>query len=373
MRTRVILLSGFLGAGKTTTMIRAAKVLEAKGEKVAVVTNDQGSSLIDTALSRNNGLLTEEVAGGCFCCRFDDLLRTLLTLRETQQPDVIIAEAVGSCTDLSATVIQPLKHLYHEDFDMAPLTILVDPKRLLASFSRGDSPLFSDAVHYIFEKQLEEADMIVINKLDQYAATDIKTLTAVLTDRYPDALIQPISAARGDHMDLLIQEWMTSTISGNHLLDLDYGKYAAGEAALAWLNLRGEATSSSAFPIKQWLTVFMNELEVYFILEKMAVAHLKILAEHDGGFAKASIVATGEDPVFLVEGEEEALAIRLVFNLRVETSPWRLDEVVKTALSAVNSEWKLDFHLMHHECFQPAPPEPTYRYTKKQSPPTNAG
>ncbi len=364
MRTRVILLSGFLGAGKTTTMIRAAKILEAEGKKVAVVTNDQGSSLIDTTLGRNSGLLTEEVAGGCFCCRFDDLLTTLLTLREMQHPDVIIAEAVGSCTDLSATVIQPLKHFYQDDFEMAPLTTLVDPNRLKASFSSGSSLLFSEVVHYIFEKQIEEADIIVINKIDQYTSTAMETMITMLTNRYPDALIQPISAARGDRMEQLIQVWMTSNISGNHLIDLDYGTYAAGEAALAWLNLRGEAISFSAFPIKQWLAVFMNELEVHFILEKMAVAHLKVMVEHDDGFTKASIDATGSDPVFLVEGKQEALAIRLVLNLRVETSPERLDEAVRTTLSTINSEWKLDFHLTHYECFRPAPPEPTYRYTK---------
>ena len=50
-----------------------------------------------------------EVAGACFCCKFDDLVATAQQLGEHQQPDVLIAEPVGSCTDLAATVIEPLR------------------------------------------------------------------------------------------------------------------------------------------------------------------------------------------------------------------------------------------------------------------------
>lgn len=364
MRSKVILLSGFLGAGKTTTMIRAAKMMEAAGKKVAIVTNDQGSALIDTALGRNSGLWTEEVSGGCFCCRFDDLLTTLQTLRETQSPDVILAEAVGSCTDLSATVIHPMKHYYQDDFEVAPLTILVDPKRMVKNIPAIDSLAFSNSVHYIFEKQIEEADIIAINKLDQYAEEEIDTMIEVLNQRYPDAMILPISAARGDHMEQLIYEWMNSTISGNQWLDLDYEKYAKGEAALAWLNLRAEASSISRLDIKKWMMEFVNELEVHFILEKMIVAHMKVLIEHDGGFVKASIDSTGADPVILEVGEQVAQDFHLVLNLRVETSPERLDESVRMALSAANTEFPLEFHVTHHECFRPAPPAPTHRWTK---------
>ena len=53
---------------------------------------------------------------------------------DEQRPDIILEEAVGSCTDLSATVYQPLRKYYRHKFDLAPLTILVEPERIL---SRG--------------------------------------------------------------------------------------------------------------------------------------------------------------------------------------------------------------------------------------------
>src|SRR3954467_12520402 len=109
---RFIALSGFLGAGKTTTMIAAARHLERRGEKVAVITNDQGTVLVDTQLVRSALDNVSEVTGGCFCCRFDDLLVAAQALIDQGNARTLLAEAVGSCTDLQATVIRPLSQLY---------------------------------------------------------------------------------------------------------------------------------------------------------------------------------------------------------------------------------------------------------------------
>src|SRR2546429_7469822 len=105
---RIVLLGGFLGAGKTTTMLAAARHFEAAGERVAVVTNDQGADLVDTGLSRTAGLAAAEVTGGCFCCRFDDLVEVITRLRAEHDPTVVVAEAGGSCTHPQSTVVPPL-------------------------------------------------------------------------------------------------------------------------------------------------------------------------------------------------------------------------------------------------------------------------
>src|SRR5271170_5382577 len=97
---RFILIGGFLGAGKTTTMARLARHYMARGQRVGLVTNDQAQDLVDTNSLRAQGFATEEVAGACFCCRFDDLVRKVGQLQNGERPDVILAEPVGSCTDL---------------------------------------------------------------------------------------------------------------------------------------------------------------------------------------------------------------------------------------------------------------------------------
>ncbi len=71
---RVILTGGFLGAGKTTALGAIARRLLQKGLTVGLVTNDQAANLVDTAIVKELGVPVAEVAGGCFCCRFSDLV-----------------------------------------------------------------------------------------------------------------------------------------------------------------------------------------------------------------------------------------------------------------------------------------------------------
>src|ERR1700736_1110876 len=121
---RFVMVGGFLGAGKTTTLARMARFYIARGQKVGLVTNDQAQGLVDTTSLRAQGFPVEEVPGACFCCRFDDLVGRVGRLETRERPDVIFAKPVGSCTDLVATVVQPLKDLYGDRFQVGPYPVL---------------------------------------------------------------------------------------------------------------------------------------------------------------------------------------------------------------------------------------------------------
>ena len=73
-KARYIMIGGFLGAGKTTAVARLAQYLSEQHLRVGLITNDQGSELVDTAMLRSRGFATEEIPGGCFCCRFNSLV-----------------------------------------------------------------------------------------------------------------------------------------------------------------------------------------------------------------------------------------------------------------------------------------------------------
>src|ERR1041385_5892562 len=165
-QARYIMIGGFLGAGKTTAVARLAQRLTDQGVRVGLITNDQGSNLVDTAMLRSRGFATEEIPGGCFCCRFNSLVDAANKLSAATRPDVFIAEPVGSCTDLVATVSYPLRRIYGDHFSIAPLSVLVDPVRAGRVFNLEGGARFSEKVRYIYRKQLEEADVIVINKCD---------------------------------------------------------------------------------------------------------------------------------------------------------------------------------------------------------------
>src|SRR5437899_1756159 len=85
----VALVGGFLGAGKTTAIIVLAERLKARGLISAVITNDQAPNLVDSTVLRSAGHVVEEVAGGCFCCKFTDFLEAMENGARCE-PDVLL-------------------------------------------------------------------------------------------------------------------------------------------------------------------------------------------------------------------------------------------------------------------------------------------
>src|ERR1700680_5322398 len=164
---RFMMVGGFLGGGKTTAIGRLARMFQAQGMHVGIVTNDQATDLVDTQSLRWQGHLVGEVAGACFCCNFNELISTVESLGAAARPDVVLAEPVGSCTDLVATVIQPLAQLYQSQFDLTPYGVILKPSHGLRILKAGQKSGFSPKAAYIFRKQLEEADFILINRIEE--------------------------------------------------------------------------------------------------------------------------------------------------------------------------------------------------------------
>src|SRR6516162_11712281 len=229
-RLRFIMLGGFLGAGKTTAMTRLARQYLQRGQRVGLVTNDQAQDLVDTNSLRSQGFPVQEVAGACFCCKFDDLLTQVETLATNERPDVILAEPVGSCTGLVATVVQPLKDLYGDRFQVAPYAVLFKPSHGLRILRNEPNAGFSPKAAYIFRKQLEEADAILINRIDELQPANLAELTDLLEQQFPATPVLPVSAKTGQGFDAVTELLDQDGNFGRKILDIDYDTYAEGEA-----------------------------------------------------------------------------------------------------------------------------------------------
>src|SRR2546421_3617567 len=256
-RARYIMIGGFLGAGKTTCIAKLAQQLTAHGLRVGLITNDQGSELVDTAMLRSRGFATEEIPGGCFCCRFNSLVDAANKLTTTNRPDVFIAEPVGSCTDLVATVTYPLRRMYGEDFAIAPLSVLVDPVRAQRIFGLAEGGKFSEKVLYIYRKQLEEANLIIINKRELLDAAPLGQLRARLSVEFPKAEILAVSARTGAGLEEWFSRVASAEQAGGEAMAVDYQVYADGEALLGWLNCTVALNATTAFDgntLLQWLS-----------------------------------------------------------------------------------------------------------------------
>ena len=358
---RMILAGGFLGAGKTTLLAQAARRLVDQGKRVGLITNDQAANLVDTGILRQGGFAVGEVAGGCFCCRFGDFVAASDKLLNDLQPDVLFGEPVGSCTDLSATVLQPLKQLYAEWFRLAPFTVVTDPVRLEETLS-ADSTAFPETVVYIFRKQLEEADVIVLNKTDLLSPGELSALKRKVARKYSKTPLLCASALRGEGVDEWLDFVLKAPRAGTRLTEVDYDQYADGEAALGWLNCTAQLRAATAADWREFCADFIERVREGLRADVAEIAHLKLLLNTAGGSLQANLTSSRGEPLFqgAVQGEpREAL---LIVNARVRAEPEELQAVIEKALeSGANKDVAAE--ILSMASFKPGRPKPTYHYS----------
>lgn len=362
-QTRLILVGGFLGAGKTTLLWETAVRLMNKGLRVGLITNDQASELVDSELLKLSDLRVAEVSGSCFCCNFNGFTDAIKEIRAEASADVIIAEPVGSCADLSATIMQPLKQYWNTELKISPLTVLADPNRLVSILNGGNGGLHPDAA-YIYKKQLEESDIILLSKSDVLKREETAVLRQRLSDAFPGATVLSASAQTGEGMDEWIEAVMSRQDAGKRLLEIDYDTYAHGEAVLGWLNgtlqLHGVSDDWDDF-----LKTLMKGFAVKFDEAGCAVGHVKVIAENGKRFAVGNL--TGKQDTLSLRGSAGAGEdLKLIINARVETTPELLDQMVREVLIGM-IDGKYEEEVVAWRFLQPGRPNPTHRYERVPS------
>ncbi len=362
-RSRYIMIGGFLGAGKTTTMLRLAEMLAARGLRVGLITNDQASGLVDTSLAKHRDVAVEEIAGGCFCCRFSSLIEAARHLTVTTRPEVFLAEPVGSCTDLVATVALPLQQIYGEQFTVAPFAVLVDPTRALRVLGMEEGRTFPEHVLYIYGKQLEEAEHIVINKADTVSPETLAALRAEIARRYPQAEVHVISAREGTGVEELLAMLLAGESSPQSVMEVDYARYGVGEAMLGWLNgaadLSGEDFDGNAL-----LLHLASAIQQRLASSGAEVAHLKMVLSPSGEpyeLAACNLVradATPELSHTLADPLDDAT---LLINCRAAGEPEVLRDAVNAALQETAAHFSVSVTAGPLEYFKPGQPKPEHR------------
>lgn len=353
MKTRLIFVGGFLGAGKTSLLLQSMTLLKEQGYRVALIPNDQGRDLVDTMLARSHGADVGEVVGGCFCCRFPDLLKTIQEVTDSLHPDIMLAEPVGSCTDIVATVVKPLERDYPVAYEVAPFTVLVDPNRQLTGFPASLDDLF----HW----QLGEADMIAISKSDLLTDAQRQAEQQRFQALHPGKPILSLSACTGAG----VAEWLARVLqpatTRRNVVPVDYIIYAEAEACLGWLNATLQLQGASPFSPRQWMSDFFGHLRKQLQGLDAEIAHVKVHVYAEACVLKASL--TGLDREIDWDRQEDC-QVRLAavtINARVNSDPDTLQQVIESTVQCTVQRTTLSVQVLHMECFSPSPPQPTFR------------
>lgn len=378
----MIFVGGFLGAGKTTLLGRAARRLVERGRRVGLITNDQAPDLVDTARLMGEGYTVGEVAGSCFCCDFNGLVRVSDQVIGKVRPDVILSEPVGSCTDISATVLQPFKRLLSDRYRLAPFTVMADPLRLRDALLGPASGGFPESVTYIFKTQLEEADLVVLNKIDAVAPDQLQAIERDFVRQFPGKPLLRMAARAGEGVDAWLEYVLTETAAGRTIARVDYDVYAAGEAALGWLNAAADLETSESIDWRRFCIECTRRMQATMSNLHAEIAHLKIRIETRHGAVQAnltrtegapavedqrSVPRTPSDAPLLDARQQQGFSAEpqvdravLLVNARVHIEPDVLRNIVLQAVHGTAGD-AVEVQVTRLASFKPNRPNPTHR------------
>lgn len=186
----LIVISGMLGAGKTSVMMNLIRQLTEKGYRLAVIENDFGNKGVDSGILQQNGIEVRELEGGCVCCTMKTgMIDTLRFLQDGHDPQVVLIEPTGiadpsyilnSVTDISGLTI-----------DRISIITVVDSERYLKMKSMFERML---------KNQLVVADIVLINKTDTQPAEALDEIESSVRSFSFDGPILRVQAEQGVNM-----------------------------------------------------------------------------------------------------------------------------------------------------------------------------
>lgn len=184
---QIMIIGGFLGSGKTTTILKISRQLRDAGKRVAIIVNEIGEIGLDGDILTNPDIITEELTSGCICCTLRISMQyTLQTLEEEFKPDVVIIEPTGIA--FPGQIREEIESMGLSEISFSPVVILVDPGRF--GIEAKEIPKF-------IETQIREAEILCINKIDTTPAETIQSTEKMLLEINYEARILRFSAKLG--------------------------------------------------------------------------------------------------------------------------------------------------------------------------------
>ncbi|TGC08444.1 CobW family GTP-binding protein [Methanolobus halotolerans] len=283
---KVIIIGGFLGSGKTTTLRNLGKHLIDKGHKIAIIVNEIGEIGIDGETISESGLVTKELTSGCICCSLRISMEyTLQTLEEEYNPDVVIIEPTGIAFPMQ--IKEHIELMGLEDLTFAPVVSLVDASRINMEL---------DQIPVFIANQIKEAEIVCINKIDLVDPETIAAATRTVLQLNPDAIIVEFSAKKADarfqrFLDLLAGESVTGH-TGPDLNSIEMsgvGSYS-GEYSLHTPGLHPDRVTSMLVHLLSDIKDKLQEVNPEFI------GHVKMTLKFKEGLIKANLTSAHGTP-----------------------------------------------------------------------------
>ena len=340
--------SGFLGSGKTTTMMALTKYYTTRHGKAAMISNDlgHGVELADDRFARLSGCNASQITDDCICYVNEQLADRLNAYYEDGFKLVV--------SDIPGFGVGALEHVYHGltekfpgQFELAPFTVLVEPKTvdLLRNGQGGDQ-------EYLYNTQLVEADLIVLNKCDLLDAAGREADIAWLKDNYPEASVIAISAKEGEGLEEISQA-LTKGHASMRRPDIGYGgaafRHAMGKISEFYIQYRAVVCCND-FDGNAYLLDMARKVQAEIKATAYLIPHLKLLAwEPEGDFARVDLIGTEREIEISHRFERPCTDIAALLNASAACPADMLEKIVVNAVNTVSEKFQLELTVFKKE------------------------
>lgn len=350
-KQKFMVVSGFLGSGKTTSMLALTNYMNSNGKKACIITNELGMNQVDHHFSLKSKFSITEVPDKCICWVMDDVVDKLNRLRRTENPDIIMSDIPGCGVGALDHVYHVLANNHADEFSLAPFTALVEPRRLRKLMDHNTDKNTPDELTYIMEVQLAEADLILLNKIDLLSNQEIDEMIAFLKKLCPGTEIIPISGKNGTNMD----KWADYVLNDSAKLkqvSIDMDKFVTAQTMLIWYNRKLAAESING---KKDMNIFVSDF-LELVKEGVSktggnIPHLKIFANSGDDYTKVSLTGIDCEADFARKLKTETDNLKVIINARAASSTDAIDSIMHEALVTAAKKSDLNTNVFSTECF----------------------
>ena len=356
--TRLLVLGGYLGAGKTTLAINLAKSMKAKHDKTtAIITNDQGDVLVDTEYARDSGFDTREIMGGCFCTNFDNFVANARNLVATGKPDVIIAEPIGSSTNIMSSVVSPMRSLYPDEFSVAPLCVAVDCVRAL-DILNSSKDRDVDTVDLIPAHQIRDAEVVILTKTDLVSKDTIAKIREKIDAMIPGIRMIETSSTDLRNIEDIMDIILSEEVSVKAPIAEDNRGFAFEKAKLGWYSGTYKVDPQGDLDMYSLATDLMKGVASEYGAK--SIVHVKVMLESPEAACKMSLVQENMQVDGIFGSRFMKTEGKLVLNARVISPPKKLEEVMRDIIGNATEKYGMKLEMENEKCFMPKPESPSH-------------
>jgi hypothetical protein len=212
----------------------------------------------------------------------------------------------------------------------------------------------------LFKKQIEEADIVVINKSDTVSEAELLTLAEELHGRYAGREVLCVSALTGKGIDEWLS-WLSLPRRHRDSLEIEYDAYARAEASLGWLNATCSVTTASGLDANAFAEALAGSIRDKLASGGHEIAHLKIYMVSASDFCKLSCVGIEEGVAFDKRMSLDCQETYLILNLRANAGPEHLRSILEEVLTLAVRQHTVCVDHVQVDSFSPSYPQPRHR------------